>query len=261
MRSDQGTNFVGAKRELREALQEMDPDQVRDTLLEEGCDFEFKMNVPSASHRGGVWERQIRTVRSVLGSLMDQAGSQLDDESLRTFMCEAAAIVNSRPLTTENLNDANSPEPLTPNHLLTMKTKIILPPPGQFQRADLYLRKRWRRVQHLTNEFWSRWKREFLQNIQERQRWVRPRRNLRVDDAVIIKDDNLPRNSWQLGRVDETVLDDDGHVRKVRVAIGDRSLNAKGKRVKQIAYLERPIQKLVLLLEDSGEPEIPVEEP
>ena len=78
---------------------------------------------------------------------------------------------------------------------------------------------------------------------------------------MIIKDDNLPRNCWQLGRVDETVHDDDGHVRKVKLAIADRSLNVKGKRVKQTAYLERPIQKLVLLVEDSVEPEVPVEEP
>ena len=117
LRSDHGTNFVGAKRELKEALQEIDPAHLRRVLSEEGCDFEFKMNVPSASYRGGVWERQIRTVRSILGSLMDQAGSQLDDESLRTLMCEATAIINSQPLTTENLNDPNSPEPLTPNHL------------------------------------------------------------------------------------------------------------------------------------------------
>ena len=261
LRSDQGTNFVGAKRELKEALQEMDPAHLQRVLSEEGCDFEFKMNVPSASHRGGVWERQIRTVRSILGSLMDQAGSQLNDESLRTLMCEATAIINSRPLTTENLNDPNSPEPLTPNHLLTTKSKIVLPPPGEFQRADLYLRKRWRRVQHLANEFWSRWRKEFLQNIQVRQRWVRPRRDLRIGDVVIIKDDNLPRNCWQLGRVDETVHDDDGHVRRVKLANADRSLNVKGKRVKQTAYLERPIQKLVLLVEDSVEPEIPVEEP
>ena len=88
------------------------------------------MNVPSASHMGGAWERQILTVRKILGSLMDQGGSQLDDETLRTLMCEAAATVNSRPLTVDNLNDPTSLEPLTPNHLLTMKSKLILPPPG-----------------------------------------------------------------------------------------------------------------------------------
>ena len=59
------------------------------------------MNVPSASHMGGVWERQIRSVRNVLITLLHKHGQQLDDESLRTFLIESAAIVNSRPLTVE----------------------------------------------------------------------------------------------------------------------------------------------------------------
>ena len=64
-----------------------------------------------------------------------------------------------------------------------------------------------------------------------------------------------------MGRVHDTLVDDDKHVRKVTVAIGDRCLDNKGKRVKQTTYLERPIQKIVLLLETSGDQETPVEEP
>lgn len=123
LRSDRGTNFVGATREFREAVGEMDTSRVTRFLQNKGCDFQFKMNVPSASHMGGVWERQIRSVRSILNTLLDQSGTQLDDESLRTFMCEAASIINSRPLTVDNLNDPQSPEPLTPNHLLTRSQK------------------------------------------------------------------------------------------------------------------------------------------
>ena len=68
---------------------------------------------------GGVWERQIRTARNVLSVLLDQCGSQLNDESLQTFMTEAGAVVNSRPLTVENLTSPDALEPITPNHLLT----------------------------------------------------------------------------------------------------------------------------------------------
>ena len=96
LRSDQGTNFVGARREVRDALSEMNNDQVRYELQKARCDWiEFKMNVPGASHMGGVWERQIRTVRSMLSSIVLSNGEQLYDESLRTLMCEAEAIVNS----------------------------------------------------------------------------------------------------------------------------------------------------------------------
>ena len=102
------------------------------------------MNVPHASHMGGVWERQIKTVRSVLTGHLENHGNQLDDESLRTLMIEAEAIVNSRPLTTDDLTDPDSLDVLTPNHLLTMKSSVILAPPGNFQGADVYSKKRWR---------------------------------------------------------------------------------------------------------------------
>lgn len=213
------------------------------------------MNVPSASHFGGVWERQIRTVRGVMSALLEKNGSQLDDEALRTFLCEVEAIINSRPLTVDNLNDPDSLNPLTPNHLLTMKSKVILPPPGMFQSPDLYSRKRWRRIQHLANEFWSRWRKEFLLTLQQRQKWNYPRRDLAINDVVIVKDDNLPRNCWQLARVSRTDVAKDGHVRTVQVVLGDPALTADGRRTRPLRYLERPVQKLILLLPSSTVPE------
>ncbi|XP_028519132.1 uncharacterized protein LOC114576535 [Exaiptasia diaphana] len=141
------------RRELKEALNEMSADKLKAEMLKDNCDYiEFKMNVPSASHMGGVWERQIRTVRNVLASLLQDNGKQLNDESLRTLMCEVEAIVNYRPLTVECLRDPDALAPLSASQLLTMKTKILMAPPGVFQSADQYARKWWRRVQHLANE-------------------------------------------------------------------------------------------------------------
>ena len=122
LRSDQGTNFIGARGELKDALSELDHGRIASEMLKSHCDWiTFKMNVPSASHMGGSWERQIRTVRNVLSAMLDTSGAQLDDESLATFFCEAEAIVNSRPLNVDTINDPDSLRPLTPNHLLTMK--------------------------------------------------------------------------------------------------------------------------------------------
>ena len=195
IRSDRGTNFVGANKELKQAVAEFNHEKITSELLSRNCDWiDFKFNVPSASHMGGVWERQIRTVRSVLSSLLQSNGSQLDDESLRTLMCETEAIVNSRPLTVKDLSDPDSLQPLSPNHLLTMKSRVILPPPGVFGSPDKYLRKRWRRIQHLANEFWSRWRKEFLLSLQERQKWCNPCRNFCIGDIVLLKDANLSRN-------------------------------------------------------------------
>ena len=162
-------------------------------------------------------------------------------------MCEVESIVNSRPLTVNQLTDPDSPVPLTPNYLLTMKSKVLLAPPGTFEPADIYARKRWRRVQHLANEFWSRWRKEFLLALQERQKWSRPRRNLTINDIVLVKDENTARSMWQLARVIAVYPSRDGQVRKVQVALADSCLDSKGKRTGATRYLERPVQKLVLL--------------
>ena len=165
-------------------------------LSNQGCDYTtFKHNTPSACHMGGVWEPQIRTVRNVLCSLTHDFGASLDNESLRTFLRETMAIVNCRPLTVDGLNDPLMAESLTPNHPWTMKSKIILPPPGNFQMPYLYCRKRWRRVQYSTNEFWTRWKKEFLQTLKERRKRGGQQRNVSIGDVVLTKEDNSPRNT------------------------------------------------------------------
>ena len=59
LRCDNGTNFVGAKAELRKAIEEMDHDEITEKLRQQQIDWKF--NPPAASHMGRVWERQIRT--------------------------------------------------------------------------------------------------------------------------------------------------------------------------------------------------------
>lgn len=243
LRCDQGTNFVGARREFTELMKGMDQERTKSF----GC--EFLMNPPAASHMGGVWERQIRTIRSVLTAILDQSAQRLDSTSLRTFMYEVMAIINSRPLTAEHLNDPSGPEPLTPNHILTMKSAVIIPPPGQFVKEDLYLQKRWHKVQYLANEFWTRWRKEYLLNLQSRQKWHKNRRNMKVNDIVLLQDDLAPRNEWKLARITEVYPGLDDRVRKLKLLVSDTTFDKKGKSTTKPVLLERPIQKVVTLLE------------
>ena len=236
IQSDNGGNFVGAEEELKKALKEMDHNRIRTSLLEHSCDWiQWQKNPPESSHMGGIWERQIRTVRSVLSGLLKEHSGRLDDESFRTLLTEVEAIVNSRPLAVDNLNDETT-DPLTPNHLLTMKSKVLLPPPGVFQKADVYCRKRWRAVQHLANEFWQRFRKEYVHVSQIRQKWNTPRRNVAVNDIVLVLDKDLPRNRWAKGRVVEVFPGEDGLVRHVSVKTGVSTV------------LKRPITKLVVLV-------------
>lgn len=249
LRSDQGTNFVGADNELKAALNEIDNIEVRDFLLQNDCVFEFKLNPPGASHMGGVWERLIRSVRSILGVILSQHGTQLDEESLRTYFCEITAIINGRPLTLAHINDPDFLEPLTPNHLLTGKTKIIVSPPAMFQYKDVFAVKRWKRVQYLVDQFWSRWKNEYVHQLQSRSKWQDKRRNVQIGDIVVLKEENLPRNMWKMGKVVSVNVSDDQCVRSVKLQMGDSNLDKLGRRVNKPCYLERPVHKIVVLIE------------
>lgn len=237
LRCDRGSNFVGGKSELDEALAEMDKKSVERYLSEQDCEWQF--NPPHASHFGGVWERQIGTIRRILDAMLIESGVQkLTHELLVTLMSEVAAIVNSRPITAIP-SDTDEPLPLTPSTLLTQKTRPLGPLPGKFVSQDLYARRRWRKVQYLAEQFWIRWRREYIQNLQVKTKWNREHRNLAVDDIVLMKDEQAHRNNWPLGRVVHAIKSEDGRVRRATVLIC---------RDGQKRTYERPIGALVLLV-------------
>ena len=93
LRSYNGSNFVGASRELKQAFEEINQDNIRIKLRRQGIEWQF--NPPSASHMGSVLERQIRSTRKVLTGLMYEHGSRLNEESFRTLLCEVEAVINS----------------------------------------------------------------------------------------------------------------------------------------------------------------------
>ena len=249
IRCDNGTNFHGASRELRKAVDELDDSTIRQFLLTNQCQYIF--NSPDSSHMGGSWERHIRTIRSILSSMIYNHPTKVDTTSLRTFLYEVMAIVNGRPLTAQNLNSPTSPESLTPNHILTMKSTVIVPPPGSFTKDDVYLRKRWRHVQYLANEFWNRWRKEYILLLQSRQKWKAKEQEIGVGDIVLVKDVNTVRGQWSMARVIETLPSSDGLVRRVKLIVGDMDLNKDGSRRRKQLVMERPIHKLVLLVEGS----------
>jgi hypothetical protein len=232
LRSDNGTNLVGANQELKRALQEWNQNQLRATLQQEGIEWVF--NAPTASHHGGIWERMIRVTRKVLYGVMKEQNVRTDDEGLQTLFCEVESIINSRPLTVAS-DDPNEPAALTPNHLLISQTVPGLSP-GVFVRQDMYVRQRWRQIQHLTEVFWQRWRNEYITLLHQRQKWLYPRRNVAVGDVVLIADSSTPRNQWLMGKVIQADGDDKGLVRVAHVKTRN-------------SVFVRPVTKLVTLLE------------
>ena len=98
-------------------------------LLQKGFDWRF--NPPGASHFGGIWERQKRSIRKILAGLCDE--QRLTDESLSIFLCEVETTINNRQLTTVS-DDPNDLEPHFKPFAST-KTAYLLPP-GIFYLSD-----------------------------------------------------------------------------------------------------------------------------
>ena len=120
LRCDRGTNFVGAKSELGDALRQMDQRKVKGFVTNHGC--EWIWNPPHASHFGIAWERQIGTIRRVLDAMFAELGSdQLTHELLVMLMAQVTAVVNARSISALS-TDVDEPQPLSPSMLLTIKS-------------------------------------------------------------------------------------------------------------------------------------------
>ena len=113
--SDNGTNFVGTRNELQQRLNKMNHDKIKNILQDNRGDWiDWHHNPPAATHMGGVWEHQIPTARNILEELLQTHSLSLNDKPLRILMMEVELTENSRPLTMETLNDANSPTHISP---------------------------------------------------------------------------------------------------------------------------------------------------
>ena len=116
IRSDNGTNFVGAEWELRRVISQWNSAQISSFLLQRDIDWRF--NVPAASHHGGSCKRLIRSTRRVLSGIVWE--QTLTDDSLTTLFAEVEAILNSWPLTMSSSDPADL-TCLSPNHLLLLR--------------------------------------------------------------------------------------------------------------------------------------------
>lgn len=228
--SDQGTNFIGAAREMREAVNNFDHEKIRDSMLESNTEWIF--NQPTASHMNGVVERLIRSVKQALAVVLH--GQVLTQGVLTTSLAIVEATLNSRPLTTPS-DDPQDLTAITPNSFLIQRSSSS-PPIANVQEREINSRKKYRQALALANMFWDRWRREYLPSLIVRPKWTSESRNLEEGDVVLIMEPNVARDHWPLARVVKVLPSSDGRVRKVEVKT-------------QSGILTRPVTKLCLLEE------------
>ena len=244
--SDNGTNFVGARNLFEKEITSTGDQELKAYLLNNR--ITFKTNAPYASHKGGCWERIIRSVRAVLNGMALKYREMLDSETLQTAFMEVAAILNSMPLTATDIGSPDE-EVISPNQLLTMKRDTTpAPPPGKYPNA-IYGKDQWRKAQQLAEEFHQAWRTEYLTEVTKRQKWQRDMKNIKVGDIVLVTDQNNHRSEWSTAVVVEVHTSDDGKVREATLKLANNWLDKKGKPMAPATTLRRPVTKLVLLLE------------
>ncbi|GFT39874.1 integrase catalytic domain-containing protein [Trichonephila clavipes] len=162
--SDNGTNFIGAKRKLGELFKHLS----KITNEEKVCYFLSQQEIewhtipPLSPHVGGLWEAGVKSVKFYLKRVVGSIN--LTFEEFYTLLTQIEAVLNSRPLVRLVDNDIDSLNVLTPSHFLVGEE--IIGPPETVEESKLTLKGRWDIVQKLKLNFWKRWQIDYLNSIQ-----------------------------------------------------------------------------------------------
>ncbi|XP_053686345.1 uncharacterized protein LOC128735887 [Sabethes cyaneus] len=205
--SDNGTNFQGAERILREQISK----GLSETFTSTTTKWNF--NPPGAPHMGGAWERLVRSVKSAMKDAYNEG--KLSDEELLTLVVEAENIVNSRPLTYLPL-DSEESAALTPNHFLLGQSSGAKPASVDSSGSQTNLRDTWGGIRRQLDIFWQRFLLEYLPVIRRQPKLFSETKPLRVGDLVLVTDGER-RNEWIRGKIIQTFPGVDGRVRQASV--------------------------------------------
>ena len=133
---------------------------------------------------------------------------------LYTYLLEVANLVNQRPIG-RIPNDPDDGSYLCPNDILLGRVSSQVPQ-GPF-RETKNPRHRVEFVQQIVDSFWKRWTRDVFPSLLPRKKWHAEKRNVQVDDFVIVKSRNAVRGQWSIGQIVNVYPGEDGKVRNVKV--------------------------------------------
>ena len=162
-------------------------------------------------------------VKNCLKKTLGQA--KLDFNELLIVLHEIELILNSKPLTyvTDDVVD----DILTPNHILfgrnlTPTNVDETPHDAAHVTPDTpeNLTARMKQLQNLIAKFWKDWRNDYLLDLREQMRPHDSTVNVKpkIDDVVLVHDDNQKRHNWVLGRIVGVEVGSDGQIRAARVA-------------------------------------------
>ena len=177
--SDNSTQFVGALTELRQIIQGVDKKILKDYCAERGVQWKFI--TPAAPHQNGCAEALVKSCKRALKKAVGE--HILTPFELYTCLLEVANLVNQRPIGRPP-NDPDDGSYLCPNDVLLGRASFQVPQ-GPFEETRNPTR-RVQFVQKIVESFWKRWTRDVFPLLVPRRKWNVGRRNVRVDDVVVI---------------------------------------------------------------------------
>lgn len=231
--SDNARTFKRADHELSTLLEAVKSDVFQNYLGHRR--IEWRYIVERAAWWGGFWERLVRSVKYTLKKILGK--SFLSFEELNTIITEVEAVLNSRPLT-YILDEVNEPTPLTPSHFLTGQRLTSLPAANSTEKPMVaskdQLSRRLKYRESLLSNLWKRWRHEYLMELRSAYESQRPKNvvSLKIDDVVLVEEDNLPRQAWKMGRIVQVFPGRDNKVRACAVRLAGHNI------------IRRPVQLL-----------------
>ncbi|GFX84848.1 uncharacterized protein TNCV_4996801 [Trichonephila clavipes] len=209
--SDNAKN-VGANREFKRLhnLLKFPEEKLSSYLSSEGISWNFMP--PRAPNFGGLWEAGVKSFKFYLKRAVGNLKMTL--EEFLTIITQIEGILNSRPITplSEDIDDL---EVLTPGHFLIGRPITSISEPNLLDKTENTL-SRWQKLTKIVQHIWTKWSRDYLNNLQQRNKWQFHKDNVKLNTMVLIKD-NLPVNKWSLGRITKLVPGTDGTVRVVEI--------------------------------------------
>ena len=214
--SDNGSNFLGARKQIRRQPLKLDHGFIRQKLMNDSV--EWRLNPPSAPHFGGVCERLIQIVKRAL--FLNLGSAKLTWDVFSTIVIETESLVNARPLTHVR-SDIEDEDPLTPNHFLIGRAFPNVPA-CVFKETPTIQTKTWTQVRQRFEAIWKRLLKEYIPTLNTRKKWLKPDAKLEVNDVVWVLEEWTPRGIWPLGRVTRTFTGPDKTARscEVKTALG-----------------------------------------
>ena len=147
-------------------------------------------------------------------SQKDHGNTILSYEEFLTLVIQIEEILKTRPLTPMS-SESNDLEPLTPGHFLMGTCSNSLPEVPR--QSNISSERRYHLVKKMRQQFWNRWSREYLYQLQNMSKWKHSGRQLNVHELVLIADDNTTPLQWPLARVLELYLGNDGVARVAKI--------------------------------------------